>query len=64
MTVAVHVLMFPPKSVTLSVTEFAPMSAHENVLMSTPKVNVPVQLSVLPPSISAPVIVALPAPSR
>ena len=48
---------------TVKVTVFAPVFAHVKVVTSAAKVTVE-QLSVLPLSMSAAVIVAFPVPSR
>ena len=61
-TVEVHASVVPAGSVTVSVTVFPPMSPQSKAVMSADSVTE--QLSVLPPSISAAVIVAFPAASR
>ena len=58
-TVAEQLALFPLGSVTVRVTEFGPLLAHVNVLGVTVRVAM-AQLSLLPLSTSAPVMVALP----
>ena len=60
-TIAVHWLLFPLGSVTVSVTVFGPLLAQVNVLGVTVRVAI-AQLSVLPLSTLAAVIEALPVP--
>ena len=62
-TIAVQVLEFPFTSVTVKVTVLVPTSAQVNILGDATKVSIP-QASVLPPSISAPVMVAIPLTSN
>ena len=61
-TIAVHDASLPELSVTVSVTVFSPISLQVNSFTSRVR-SAMVQLSVLPPSISAAVIVAMPAVS-
>src|SRR5687768_9335845 len=61
-TVAVHWLLLPLASVTVSVTVFGPLLAQVKVLGLTVRESIP-QLSLLPLSTSAPVIEALPLAS-
>ena len=62
-TTAKQFAEFPFPSVTVSVTLFVPRSAHVKAVCEAENV-IPEQLSVEPPSKSAAVIVALPAPSK
>src|SRR4030043_509042 len=62
-TVAAHWSLLPLLSVTVRVTVFAPTLAHVNELMSMARLSIP-HASVLPPSISAATIEALPVASR
>jgi len=62
-TIVVQVLEFPFTSVTVNVTVFGPTSAHVKVLGETANEAIP-QLSVLPLSISAGVILAFPVASN
>jgi len=62
-TVAVHWLLLPLASVTVSVTVFGPLLAQVKVLGLTVSESIP-QLSLLPLSTSAPVIEALPLASN
>ena len=62
-TMAVHVELFAFASVTVNVTLFVPISAQVNDVMLGVKLDTP-QLSLEPPSISDPVMVAFPAPSK
>ena len=62
-TVEVHVAVLPLKSVTVRVTIFAPTLAQVNAFGEAENEAMP-QLSVEPPSMSVPVIDALPVASK
>jgi len=61
-TVAIHTAVLLFASVTVSVTELSPIFEQSNVVFDA--ANVTVQASLEPPSISAAVILAVPATSN
>ena len=63
-TTALHSLKLPAESVTLNFTVFAPVLLQSKVFGVAVNVNAPEQLSYDPLSMSIPLMVLLPVPSR